>query len=128
MAWSTAFTGGRSRVTHRDVILHLDRDGHPAISARWARRNAAPPVHRPRILVVTPRVDPVDGPVHEGGPADPVHTGDRHRHPAARLAVRVEAPSVGVVGFDRDALQVAMVGIAFEHALAVDERRPVAIA
>ena len=71
-----------------------------------------PLVQRPRVLVVAPRVDAVDRPVHQALPAHAVHARDRDRHPADALALDRELAAVGVDRVDEHAPHEAVLGIA----------------
>jgi hypothetical protein len=74
----------------------------------------------PGVLVVAPRVDAVDRPVHQALPAHAVHTRDRDRHPAHALPLDRELTTVGVDGVDEDPTHEAVLGIALAALRSLD--------
>src|SRR3954452_25382931 len=79
-----------------------DAVGADVGEAHLAAAECRPLVERPRVLVVTPRLDAVDRPVHEALPADSVHSGDRDGHAAHALAFDMDVTTVGVDRIDDD--------------------------
>src|SRR5690348_7250653 len=71
-----------------------------------------PLVDRPGVLIVTPRLDSVDGVAHEALPADAVHPCDRDRHTAHAFPFHVHFPAGLVDCVDLQTTHVSVLGMA----------------